>query len=109
MLLSLDTKPHGSPACLFFRSAESGNTIEPVPPAELGHQETPQYIQEMSSVFAAVSMRVVLRGQSSFHHNDLCGRLFLTTQEANEMYASDNQVPKPAPFSAKAAAAAAVG
>ncbi|CAN0533426.1 unnamed protein product, partial [Ectocarpus sp. 12 AP-2014] len=74
-----------------LREAEAGNTIEPVPPAELGHQETPQYIQEMSSVFAAVSMRVVLRGQSSFHHNDVCGRLFLTTQEANEMYSSDNQ------------------
>ncbi|CAB1116832.1 unnamed protein product [Ectocarpus sp. CCAP 1310/34] len=74
-----------------LREAEAGNTIEPVPPAELGHQETPQYIQEMSSVFAAVSMRVVLRGQSSFHHNDVCGRLFLTTHEANEMYACDNQ------------------
>ncbi|CAN0336645.1 unnamed protein product [Hapterophycus canaliculatus] len=36
-------------------------------------------------------MRVVLRGQSSFYHNDVCARLFLSTEEANELYAANKQ------------------
>ncbi|CAN0107526.1 unnamed protein product, partial [Scytosiphon promiscuus] len=75
-----------------LREADAGNTIEPVrPPAQLGHQEAPPYIQELASQFAAVSMRVVLRGQSSFYHNDVCARLFLSTDEANELYAANKQ------------------
>lgn len=81
------------PASLFLRrEAEAGNTIEPAPPVKLSHQEAPPYIQELlSQQFAAVSTRVVLRGQSTFSHNDMCARLFLSTEQANELYASNMQ------------------
>lgn len=70
---------------------EAGNTIEPARFVNQGHQEAPPYIQELSSPFAAVSMRVVLRGQSCFYHNDMCTRLFLSTEEANELYSTNGK------------------
>eukprot|EP00752_Nemacystus_decipiens_P016274 g14553.t1 len=74
-----------------LREAEAGNTIEPARSVTLGHQEAPPYIQELLSRFAAVSTRVVLRGQSTFFHNEMCARLFMSTVQANELYASNKQ------------------
>lgn len=74
--------------------AEAGNTIEPARPVKLGHQEAPPYIRELSSQFAAVSTRVVLRGQSNFVHNEMCAHLFMSTEQANELYASNTQASK---------------
>ena len=73
---------------------EAGNTIEPARPVKLGHQEAPPFIQELLSQFAAVSTRVVLRGQSTFFHNEMCARLFMSTDQANELYASNTQASK---------------
>lgn len=53
--------------------------------------EVPPYIRELSSNVAAVSMRMVVRGQSCFFHNDMCRKLFLSSEEANEMYAENKQ------------------
>ena len=72
-------------------TTEAGNTIEPARPVKLGDQEAPPYIQELLSQFAAVSTRVVLRGQSTFFHNEMCARLFMSTDQANELYASNMQ------------------
>lgn len=58
---------------------------------KLNHQKAPPYIQELLSQFAAVSTRVVLRGQSYFIHNEMCTRLFMSTEQANELYASNKQ------------------
>lgn len=55
------------------------------------HVEVPAYIRELLSKVAAVSMRVVVRGQSCFHHNDMCNTLFLSSEEANELYAANKQ------------------
>eukprot|EP00903_Cladosiphon_okamuranus_P010863 g10260.t1 len=74
-----------------LREAEAGNTIEPARLVKLNHQEAPPYIQELSSRFAAVSTRVVLRGQSTFFNNEMCARLFMSTEQANELYAYNKQ------------------
>ncbi|CAM9177087.1 unnamed protein product [Pylaiella littoralis] len=74
-----------------LREAEAGNTVEPARSVNPRRVEASPYIQELLSPFAAVSMRVVLRGQSCFYHNDVCARLFLSTEEANELYATKNK------------------
>lgn len=40
-------------------------------------------------------MRVVLRGQSCFYHNDMCRTLFMSSETANEIYAANKQVREP--------------
>ncbi|CAM9645297.1 unnamed protein product, partial [Laminaria digitata] len=75
-----------------LREAEAGNPVAPAPHVPFEHRvEAPPYIQELSSEFAAVSIRVVLRGQSCFYHNTMCEKLFLSSEAANEMYASNKQ------------------
>lgn len=79
----------------FVNATEAGNTVEPARSVNPRRVEASPYIQELLSPFAAVSMRVVLRGQSCFYHNDVCARLFLSTEEANELYATKNKARLP--------------
>ena len=73
--------------------AEEGAKVTPTPHVPHQHHAVASpYIQELSSDFAAVSMRVVLRGQSCFYHNDMCQELFLSSEDANQMYAANEQV-----------------
>lgn len=81
--------------CLFALCflAEAGQPVTPVRHAHFEHRvEVPRYIQELESTVAAVSVRVVVRGQSCFYHNDVCSRLFLSSEGANDMYAANQQV-----------------
>ncbi|CAM9307648.1 unnamed protein product, partial [Sphacelaria rigidula] len=75
-----------------LREAEAGQPVTPARKQPFEHRvEAPAYIRELSSKVAAVSMRVVVRGQSCFLHNDMCRKLFLSSEEANAMYAENRQ------------------
>lgn len=88
---------HPLPRFDCFFSTEAGNPVAPAPHVPFEHRvEAPPYIQELSSEFAAVSIRVVLRGQSCFYHNNMCQKLFLSSEAANEMYASNKQASRSA-------------
>lgn len=70
--------------------------MSPAPREWFEHQvKASPYIQELSSVFAAVSTRVVLRGQSCFYHNEMCRKLFMSSEDANQMYAANEQASRP--------------
>lgn len=77
----------------FLARADAGNPVTPAPHVPFKHSvEAPPYIKDLESKFAAVSMRVVLRGQSCFYHNGICRKLFMSSEAANEMYAANKQV-----------------
>lgn len=83
-------------ALVFLARADAGNPVTPAPHVPFEHRvEAPPYVQELASKFAAVSMRVVLRGQSCFYHNGMCRKLFMSSEAANEMYTANKQVCAP--------------
>lgn len=80
------------PFCAFLVIAEAGNPVTPAPHVPFEHRvEATPYIQELSSEFSAVSTRVVLRGQCCFYHNEMCRKLFLSSEAANDMYSTNKQ------------------
>lgn len=74
-------------------NAEAGHPVTPVPHVPFNRPaEASPYVQELWSEFAAVSMRVAVRGQSYFQNNKLCEDLFLSSEAANALYATKKRV-----------------
>lgn len=75
-------------------TSEAGNPVTPARSTPFAHSrfEVPTYVRELASKIAAVSMRVVVRGQSCFYHNDMCEELFMSSEAANDMYATGKEV-----------------